>query len=296
MTACAAPPIPLPFAKQPVITPEQARVTFLRLESERTVALGDESQADLARIETGQALANDLGEMESGSVLGSSQDLQGTPFTTVRMLVPRFTSYPAWFAVETWEPDQRALDVVARSSTTAPWRLQLEALPSRALPRIKEAAGYATAVPFDRNVSSDLVRYLGNGLADKPTQFLLTGPYTSGEVSLLLKSRSSLQSSGWSVGSTWKAGPFPLAEGLALQGGGELGVAAFMWTVSVSTTDGSCFWQDPKTSYWTNLGTAGATAQLTYTREVSAPVIESKAGERVMGWNQQDIRASRQPC
>ena len=296
VSACARPAISVPFAAQPVITPQQARVTFLRLESQRTVAIRGGSKAALARIETGQALINDLGEIGIEKAVRANQDVQGTPFTSVSMLVPRLTSYPAWFAAQTWEPDQRAFDVVAKSGPSAPWRLQFEALPMQRLPRIKQQAGYATAATLDRNLSSDLARYYQNGLGQKPTQFVLPGPYTSKEVSLLLNQRSSFLASGWSVGGTYKAGPFSPHEGLALRGGGTLGIATLTWTISVSASDGSCFWQDPKTSNWTSLGSQGSTSQLRYTREISLPVIESKAGERVIGWNSEDIRLDQNAC
>lgn len=296
VSACAHPAISLPSVAQPVITPQQARVTFLRLESERTVALRGENKAALAKIDTGEALANDDGEIDVGMAVRASQDVQGTPFTSVSMLVPRLTSYPAWFAALTWEPDQRTLDIVARRGPSAPWRLQFETLPMQGLPRVKQAAGYATASTLRRNLSSDLARYYENGLEQKPTRFVLPGPYTSRTVSSLLEERSSLQSSGWSVGSTYKAGLFASREGLALRGGGMLGIATYTWTISISASDGSCFWQDPRTSYWTSLGSRGSTSQLRYTREMSLPVIESKAGERVIGRDVEDIRADRHPC
>lgn len=279
-----------------MITPQQARVTFLQLESERSVAIRDRNKAALARIETGQALANDEGEMDLGMARGWNEDVQGVPFTTVSMLVPRLTSDPAWFAAATWEPDQRALDVVARRGSDKPWRLQFEALPSRPLPHVQETAGYATAATLHRNLSSDLARYYEDGLQQRPTQFLLPGPYTSEEVSKLQTEKSSLESSGWSIGATWRAGPFASAEGLALQGGGTLAIATYTWAISVSASNGSCFWQDPMTSDWTSLGKSGPTSQLSYTREMSAPVIVSKRGEQVIGWNQEDIRADRQSC
>lgn len=51
-TACSAPSISPPFARQPVITPQQARSTFLQLESERTAAINDRNKEALSRIES----------------------------------------------------------------------------------------------------------------------------------------------------------------------------------------------------------------------------------------------------
>ena len=295
VSACAPPAISVPFAAQPVITPQQARATFLQLESERTVAVHDENKAALARIEFGQALTEDDGEIDAEKATGQSDDASALPFTKVSMLVPRLTSYPAWFATETSERGHSALAVVSRPDPAARWRIQFETVLGQPLPAIKGEAGYATAGTLDRNLSSDLARYYANGLLQKPTQFVLPGPDSSKVVSLR-QELSSLQSSGWSLDTKYSAGPFAPAQGLALKGGGTLGMATLSWTISVTEADGSCFWQDPRTSYWSYLGSSDSVSRLSYTRVWSAPVIESKAGERVLGLDTEETAEDQVPC
>lgn len=287
-TACAAPSIPNPLAKQPVITPQQARVTFLRLESQRTLAIHDRSRKALAGVETGQALINDVGEIETAAN-GWDDDWEGGPFGTVKTLAPRITRYPAWFVAETHSSQGRVLDVLTQQGPHAPWLLSWETLSTGPVPRVSEQDGYAVPATFDRNLSSDVATYFEHGVSRKPTQFVLPGPDTSQLVATYLKDISSEESGGWSYGFTFVSGGFDRSEGLSLANGGSLGFANYRETYAVAQKNGSCFYQDPRTlsDHWTELGSPGELRSLTATQVVTALVVETRKGDRVIGedWN-----------
>lgn len=296
-TACAAPSIASPFSKGPVITPQQARATFLRLESERTLAIHDRNRTALARIETGQALTNDRGEIATMGN-GYNDDGEGAPFIAVRMMVPRLNGYPAWFAAETRsQVIRRGFEVISREGPQAPWKLQFESAFDRRNPVVAKRAGYAVPATLERNLSSDLAIYHEHGVARLPTQFVLPGPDTSQVVQGDLKQISSYESRGWSYGLTFVAGAFDRNEGLSLAGGGRLGFATYTVTYSVAAADHSCFPEDPRgTGGWAEGGSRALVLNLSVTDVVGALVIETPKGDQVVGQDVDEFRVNQRAC
>lgn len=296
-TACAAPSVSLPFANQPVITPQQARVTFLQLESRRTVAIHDGSKSALAKIETGEALTNDDGEIDVDRN-GWDTDGEGFPFGAVRMVVPRMTTYPAWFAAQTWAPDVRAFDVLSKQGPNAPWKLEFETISDGPFPTIIRKNGYAVSAGLERNLSKDLGNYYESAIAQQPTQFVLPGPDTSKEVQNDLNDISSRHSSGVSESVTFVPGAFDYHEGLSLGGGAVLGFATYQVVVSYSDENGSCFLEDPASfqQRFGSIGNPGKDLQVTLTSVASALVVESRKGDQVIGQDFTEIRDDQVSC
>lgn len=296
VTGCAVPRVQLPFSAGAVITPQQARSTFLELESERTIAIHGGNRAALAAVETGQALANDAGEM-AVMANGVSDDGEGAPFTAVSMIVPLLTGYPAWFAAETRSDLESGLDVAFRRGPRAPWKLQFETVTNGRVPAVARKDGYAVTAALERNLSSDLASYHQNGVLRAPTRFVLPGPYTSGEVQGDLNQISNEQRAGWSYSLSFAPGAFDPSEGLSLARGGSLGFATFTVTWSVSALSETCFMEDPRSSQaWSQLGSRGYVSDLNVTGVASAPVIETRKGDQVIGQDLDEVRVDQQNC
>lgn len=211
------------------------------------------------------------------------------------------TSYPAWFMVEMTTREDRGLAVVTRAGQRQPWKLESATVLQRGV-RLSPAPaspGYVQAGRFRRDLSTDLAQYFNAAENGDSTHNVLPGRLSSGAAQTDLKNVAQDEKNGWSVSTGgYTDGPFSFTQAVRLRNGAALGFATIGWHLSVSVAEGApCFEEDPtRGPSWSHVGASGSVSLLSLNGIDLFAVVESRAGDRVIGLVNEDTTAGLDAC
>lgn len=128
LSACAVPRERAPQDLQPAklaLGPGEVDDVVAKYREVRSAAVDALDAKPLSTVETGPVLAVDTGMFEVAELLEREEFALDGPFTVESTMVPRFSSYPLWFAalVRDEETGRRQLQVYERTTAADPWLL-----------------------------------------------------------------------------------------------------------------------------------------------------------------------------
>lgn len=136
-----------------VIDPEQLHDVVSDYREVRSAAVDSLDAKPLSTVETGPVLAVDTGMFEVAEQLDREEFALDGPFRVESEYLPRFTTYPLWFAavVSDTETGRRQLQIFERVTAADPWLLTAtpELGARTQLPAIRQLGGAARRVGAD---------------------------------------------------------------------------------------------------------------------------------------------------